>query len=190
MKKIASLLLAGLLIVSGCAKTDQGSQLYTAGTYEVVTQGFGGDMKVAVTVSADKIEKVEVLEHGETQGIGTNAIEQLPAIIVEKQSAEVDTVAGCTVSSKALLSAVQEALNQAMGKDASANVAADGEYAVEVNGFHGPMQVSVVIKDGKITAVNVGNNVETVGIGSKAIDAMPQRIIDAQSVNQEQFSLV
>lgn len=70
-----------------------------------------------------------------------------------------------------------------MGKDASANVAADGEYAVEVNGFHGPMQVSVVIKDGKITAVNVGNNVETVGIGSKAIDAMPQRIIDAQSVN-------
>lgn len=183
MKKIVSLLLAGLLIVSGCTKTDQGAQLYTAGTYEIVTQGFGGDMKVAVTVSTDKIEKVEVLEHTETQGIGTNAIEQLPEIIIEKQSIEVDTVAGSTVSSKALLLAVQDALNQAMGKEVSANAAADGEYSVEVTGFHGPMQVSVVIKDGKISAVNVGDNVETVGIGSKAIDAMPERIIDAQSIN-------
>ena len=171
-------------MVTGCGN-QKAEANYTAGTYEVTTQGFGGDMKVAVSVSESKIEKVEILEHNETEGIGTNAIDQLPAVIVEKQSAEVDTVAGATISSKAILLAVQDALKQATGAEDSAAEVKDGEYKVEVTGYHGPLQMSVTISGGKIVAVNVGENVETIGIGSKAIEMMPQRIIDSQSINAD-----
>ena len=43
MKRLTSLLLVGLLMVTGCGN-QKAEAIYTAGTYEVTTQGFGGDM--------------------------------------------------------------------------------------------------------------------------------------------------
>lgn len=81
------------------------------GTYEGVGQGIGGDVPVAVTVEGGKIVAVEVGENSETEGIGTKAIEQLPAAIVEAGTTEgVDAVAGATVTSKAIFAAIADAL--------------------------------------------------------------------------------
>ncbi|WP_313164747.1 FMN-binding protein, partial [Sedimentibacter sp.] len=41
-------------------------------------EGFGGEVSVTVTTEGGKIVNVEVKGDGETPGIGTNAIEQLP----------------------------------------------------------------------------------------------------------------
>ncbi len=55
----------------------------------------GGDVPVTVTVEGGKITAVEVGDNSETQGIGTNAIEQLPGAIVEAGTTDgVDGVAG------------------------------------------------------------------------------------------------
>ncbi len=81
------------------------------GVYESSANGMGGAVKVTVTVSGGKITAVEVGEHNETAGISDPAIEQIPAKIVEAQSADVDAVAGATVTSEAIKEAVKAALS-------------------------------------------------------------------------------
>ncbi len=73
-------------------------------------QGMGGTLSVKVTMDGEKIAKVEVVSHTETAGISDGAIEKIPAAIVEKQSTDVDTVSGATVTSKAIIEAVNAAL--------------------------------------------------------------------------------
>ena len=58
---------------------------------------------------------MEVTSHSETDGIGTKAVEALPAEIVSKNSVDVDTVAGATSSSKAIISAVKDAMKDFLG---------------------------------------------------------------------------
>lgn len=81
--------------------------------YQGEAKGFGGQIRVEVTVDNGAIASVAVTEHSETQGIGTNAIDVLPAEIVQTQSLALDTVSGCTITSRALLSAVEAAAMRA-----------------------------------------------------------------------------
>ena len=72
-------------------------------------------LEVRVTMDGDKIANVEVMSHGETAGIGTKAIDAMPAAFVGKTAAEVeavDTVSGATVTSGALRAAVLDALSK------------------------------------------------------------------------------
>ena len=46
---------------------------YEAGTYQATVPGRNGDLTVEVTFTDDAIESVEVTDHLETDGIGTNA---------------------------------------------------------------------------------------------------------------------
>ena len=58
------------------------------------------------------VYKRQVLSHNETSGISDSAFEQIPAAIIEAQSADVDVVAGATKTSEALIAAVKDALSQ------------------------------------------------------------------------------
>ena len=102
MKRIISLVmvLAMLCVMSTGAMAE---------TFEGVGKGFGGEIKVAATVEDGKLTAVEVLSHGETSGISDPAFAKIPAAIIENQSVAVDTVAGCTFSSKGLIEAVTAA---------------------------------------------------------------------------------
>jgi len=79
-------------------------------------KGFGEEpVVVRVTMDGDKIANVEVMSHGETAGIGTKAIDAMPAAFVGKTAADVeavDTVSGATVTSGALRAAVLDALSK------------------------------------------------------------------------------
>lgn len=84
---------------------------YADGSYTGVGAGMGGDVNVSVTVEGGKIVSVVVGEHNETPGISDPAIEQIPAAIVEAQSADVEAVSGATVTSNAIKEAVKAALS-------------------------------------------------------------------------------
>ena len=80
-----------------------------------VGKGIGGDVPVTVTLDENgAIASVEVGENSETQGIGSNAIEQLPGELVGLSTAEeidaVDAVSGATVTSNAIKDAVKQAM--------------------------------------------------------------------------------
>ncbi len=87
---------------------------YADGTYTASGTGIGGDVPVTVTVEGGKIASVEVGRNSETDGIGSKAIESLPdAIVAANGTTGVDGVSGATVTSGAILSAVQDCLAQA-----------------------------------------------------------------------------
>lgn len=58
---------------------------------------------------------------------------------------------------------------------------AENEYIGEAQGMGGAVKVKVRVEDGKMTAIDVVEQSETVGIGDKAIHDLPTRFIDAQS---------
>lgn len=137
MKKWTALVLSVLMIVlAACSPaatapentqnpapvataTPEASGIYTPGTYTATAKGFGGDVTVTITVDADKITDCKVVGDAETAGIGSNAIEQMPSMIIAANSAEVDAISGCTMTSNAIKLAAEDALRQASGKEAS-----------------------------------------------------------------------
>lgn len=74
--------------------------------------GMGGTLTVKVTMDGTKIASVEILKHSETPNISDKAISDIPAAIVKAQSADVDTISGATVTSKAIIEAVKDALSK------------------------------------------------------------------------------
>ena len=53
------------------------------------------------------------MEQHETPGVGDVACSLLPDMIVEAQSADIDVIAGATVTSRALLAGVKSCMEQA-----------------------------------------------------------------------------
>lgn len=103
MKKILSLMLvAALLLTSAVAMADE---LTGKG------KGFMGDIVVTVTTEDGVIKNVVVTENAETPAIAGAALEQIPAAIVAANSADVDTVANATFTSKGIIAAVKNALD-------------------------------------------------------------------------------
>ncbi len=83
-----------------------------ANEYIGTSQTERGELKVKVTMDGDKIAKIEVLDSSETPGIRDSAFDAVPKAILEKQSTQVDAVAGATQSSNAIMQAVEDALSQ------------------------------------------------------------------------------
>ena len=83
------------------------------GTYQGTGRGMASDIVVDVVVAGGKIESVTVVSASDTPGIFEAAVEQIPAKIVEAQSANVDVVAGATMTSNGVIAAVEAALANA-----------------------------------------------------------------------------
>ena len=114
VKKFLSLVLAFAMLLTLPAI----AAAMTPGTYEAEAKGMYDGLKVAVTVTEDKIEKIEIISSNETSP-GKPALEKLPQQIVDAQSVAVDTIAGATRSSEGILAAVELALTAA-GADMAA----------------------------------------------------------------------
>ena len=56
-----------------------------------------------------------------------------------------------------------------------------GTYTASAPGIHGDVEVKVTFSSDRITAVKVTKQHETVGIGSKAVEILPGRIVELQS---------
>lgn len=117
MRKRSLLLGVALILVFslafvGCSNSPA-APAWKDGTYSAKAEGVHGEIEMGVEISGGKIAKVNVISQSETAGVSDLAFEQIPVAIVEKQTTQVDTVAGATVSSKAIITAVEAALSQA-----------------------------------------------------------------------------
>lgn len=74
-------------------------------------RGIGGAVVVGVKFEGDRIKSVRVIEQHETPGIGTKALETLPAAAVAGNGT-VDTVSGATITTKGFLDAVADAVKK------------------------------------------------------------------------------
>lgn len=89
---------------------------FNAGTYEATAEGIHGPVVVKTTFSSNKIEAVRIIKQSETEGIGTIAVAELPNKIITAQSTKIDGIAGATVTSRAIFSAVNNCIEQAGAK--------------------------------------------------------------------------
>lgn len=107
MKKNISLMLVIMLLATalvGC-----GGDSYEDG--EHTGEGTGMEaMTVNVTVEDGKITSVDVVEENESDGYKEEALEEIPKMIVEKNSTDVDAIAGATMTSNGIINAVNDAL--------------------------------------------------------------------------------
>ena len=130
MKRLFAAMLALCMVLCLGAAS---AEAYTAGTYTASSQGMK-PMTLEVTFSDSAITEVKITEHGETYGIGFGLdaapVEAIPAWIVENQSLAADLITGATISSRAIINGVADAVAQA-GGDAEALKAKAVETVIE-----------------------------------------------------------
>ena len=158
---------------------------FTPGTYEAAAQGFGGDVKVVVTVDEKAITAIEITGAEETPALGGAAMPAMAEAYVGKADAEaVDGMTGATVTSKAVKEAVGKALAAAKGEAAEAPADAAlaftaGEYTATAQGYNGPTTVKVTFAEDKIEKIEIVSTVETGHVGDVAFDIMIPEMIEA-----------
>jgi flavocytochrome c len=128
-RHIATLAIVAATIVafSGCSSGAEKRPEAKDGTYEGMSYGMQGPIKVQVTVAAKKITDVKVISSKETQNVTKVAFARIPGRIVETQSLKIDSVSGATFASNGIKNAVADA-----AKKAGLDVAALRAKAVKV----------------------------------------------------------
>ena len=101
--------------------------------------GFGGDVTVTVTLEDGVITAMTAEGASETPGIGTPALESVPAAMVAGNTVNVDVMSGATFTSNGVIEAAKLALTAAgvnpadyMTAVVEETVDADAEYTVDV----------------------------------------------------------
>ncbi len=102
MKRIAAMLIALVMMLT----------MVPAMAEEVTgtAKGFGGDVTVTLTIDNGVITAAKAEGADETPGVGTPALEQLPAAMAANNTVNVDVVAGATFTSNAVIEAAKAAL--------------------------------------------------------------------------------
>lgn len=90
-----------------------GEPIYLPGTYTGTGSGWDS-ITVSVTVDAYSITEIKVIEDNETVGVGSpRPLNQIIESILKKNSTDVDTVSGATITSNGVIAAVKDALTKA-----------------------------------------------------------------------------
>lgn len=76
-------------------------------------EGHNGEIVVNVTFDGEEIQAIDVVENPETEGMTDEVFTTMKDQIVETNSTDVDTITDATVSSEALIEAVEDAASTA-----------------------------------------------------------------------------
>ena len=89
------------------------SGAYKDGEYLGKASAYNGNVEVKVTISCGKITAIDIVKTKDDEEYFFDAQKKVIPEILEKQSTDVDAVAGATTSSEGIAHAVQKALDQA-----------------------------------------------------------------------------
>lgn len=95
------------------AQTEAPATESASGSFEGTGSGYGGELKLEVTVTDGKMEKIDVLSHHESSVVYNRSVPMITERILEAQSPEVDSVSGATFTSYAVKAAVAQAMKEA-----------------------------------------------------------------------------
>ncbi len=98
---------------SGNAAEEATEVAYKDGTYTGEAQGFGGPVDVEVIIENGKISEINITSAEKEDGAYLSMAEDIIPMIIEAQSADVDTISGATFSSTGIKEAVTQALEEA-----------------------------------------------------------------------------
>jgi len=109
---------------------------YKDGTYTGTGTGFdGATTKISVTIASGKITSIKTVSNGDTPEFYNQASNGIINKMISTQSASVDTVSGATFSSNGIISAVENALNQAAGSNSKVDQGSTSSNSVTNSGI-------------------------------------------------------
>ena len=100
------------LVLATSMTAAAGAETAVSGTFEGTGSGKGGEIKVSVTLDNGKLSQIDVLENNESDII-CEAMNILTSKMIAANSADVDSVAGATLTSAGFKMAVRNALKEA-----------------------------------------------------------------------------
>ena len=95
------------------AGANSASGVYQDGEYLGKASAYNGNVEVKVTISGGKMTAIDIVKTKDDEDYFFDAQKKVIPEILEKQSTDVDAVAGATTSSEGIAHAVQKALEQA-----------------------------------------------------------------------------
>ena len=102
------------IVSTGTVPAADNAASYTDGTYTASAHGCLSDVAVAVTITGGKVTDVDIDASGETPELGGNAAAALAEQLTEAGTTTgVDAVAGATMTSDAVFTAMDDCLSQA-----------------------------------------------------------------------------
>lgn len=87
-----------------------------------------------------------------------------------------------------LISLMTGCTNPAAGNKVAEGVYKPGTYSASAKGFGGDVNVTIEVDANKILTVNAEGKNETDGVGSKAIEQLPKKIVEEQKVDVDGIS--
>ena len=171
--------------------SNNASQKYKDGIYTGSGQGFkGGTTKISVTVADGKIVNIETLSNGDTPQYFERASGTITKEILSKQSTEVDTVSGATFSSKGIISAVKDALNQASTSSSNSDNSNNNiEIKDEAIASNSAENTKSTISDSKVNEGSTSSNTSSTNNSSNNnTSTKSDATTSAPKINQETTS--
>ena len=174
-------------------------QTYQDGIYTGEGQGYRGSIDVTVEVENGEIVKIQLDDYlDDRQYMGQVEKQLLPAII-QMQSTEIDTVSGATFSSKGVLDAVKNAMNQKDDESEQEQKEEfleagrfrnlkDGVYTGSADAFRGDVEVQVTVENQKVKDIAILSYCDTEEYFFKAAPAVIEEIKMEQSLNVDAVS--
>ena len=152
------------------------------GTYTSSAQGCLSEVNVTVTVTGGKVSNVAIDASGETPTLGGAAAETLADQLTKAGStAGVDAVAGATMTSDAVFTAMDDCLAQA-GTGSAASLT-DGTYTSSSKGCLSDVTVTVTVSGGKVSDVAIDASGETPELGGAAAETLAGELTSAGSTS-------
>ena len=177
---------------------------YADGVYVGSSRGYGGAVRVQVTMENGSITEVEILDASHETKQFLRRAKRLLTTVVETQSWEVDAVSEATYTSRGILGAVQNALTGEIVNNplppqpkpaatlvveefTAPSIYLDGIYTAEAMGFEGQITVQVTVAEDKITDITILSAEDEEEYLSRAKQVIPA-ILEGQSPNVDAVS--
>ena len=177
---------------------------YADGVYIGSSRGYGGAVRVQVTMENGSITEVEILDASHETKQFLRRAKRLLTTVVDAQSWEVDAVSEATYTSRGILGAVQNALTGEVVNNplppqpkpaaplvveefTAPSTYLDGIYTAEAIGFEGKITVQVTVAEDKITDITVLSAEDEEEYLSRAKRVIPA-ILEGQSPNVDTVS--
>lgn len=177
---------------------------YADGVYVGSSRGYGGAVRVQVTMENGSITEVEILDASHETKQFLRRAKRLLTTVVDAQSWEVDAVSEATYTSRGILGAVQNALTGEVVSNplppqpkpaaplvveefTAPSTYLDGIYTAEAMGFEGQITVQVTVAEDKITDITILSAEDEEEYLSRAKRVIPA-ILEGQSPNVDAVS--
>jgi len=176
MKKLVALLLTCCLVF-GMMAVSSAEIVEKTGS----AQGFGGEVKVTVTLEDGKIINIFVDWSTESFPVAPeDSVEKVIKAIQEANGTEgVDVNTGATITCTAIVEAVNKALSSEGEAPKYAMTFTPGEYEASADGYNGVVTGKVTFSETALTAIEITGGMETAHVGDVAYDIMIPEMIEA-----------